>query len=575
MKALPTLLAASALATVAGAQTVHLNEIYASHSGTDDQEYIELIGTPGMSLDGIVVGIVEGDAGSSCAFCLDRAWDLSGMVMPASGYFVLGNSGVTPLDLDIGASNIIENGTETFYLISTNDPAAILALVGTTVDAGGGQSILPNFGTILDAVGMTDGGASDVVFDGAPAVGPDGSFLPAGIYRGGDWPSCWCFDAFLDFDDVANADQPRTPGAPNSACAESVAINELYVSHAGSDDQEYVELIGPAGKSLDGYLVLVIEGDGSSAFGTADRVWDLTGTTIPASGYFMLADTAVVPNDFDLGASNAIENGTETFLLVRSDDPAAVSALLGTDVDSDDDGNTDLAALAGVCVSTVDAVGMTDGGSGDIVYDGAPAVGPDGSFLPAGIYRGGDWPNDWCLTAFLDFDDVANAYVPRTPGAMNMPCVTPPTTFCFGDGSGTPCPCGNDAPGQTGCLNRNGLGCELSVDGFNAVSFDTVVLSAADAIPNDFGLYVQADNIIPPPPFGDGLRCVGFNMIRLELVVSDATGASSTSVSISAAGGVAAGDVKEYQFWYRDNANLGPCQSGFNTSNGVEIVWGP
>ena len=91
---------------------VYLNEIYASHAGTDDQEMIELIGTPGMSLDGYAVAIVEGQDPSDGI--LDGLWDLSGYAMPGDGYFVLGNTAVTTLDLDIGADNIIENGTETF-----------------------------------------------------------------------------------------------------------------------------------------------------------------------------------------------------------------------------------------------------------------------------------------------------------------------------------------------------------------------------------------------------------------------------------------------------------------------------
>ena len=56
------------------------------------------------------------------------------------------------------------------------------------------------------------------MFDGAEIVGPDGeSFSPPGIYRAEDFPGVWC-DGFLDFDDVANANEPRTPGAANGEC---------------------------------------------------------------------------------------------------------------------------------------------------------------------------------------------------------------------------------------------------------------------------------------------------------------------------------------------------------------------
>ena len=203
-------------------------------------------------------------------------------------------------------------------------------------------------------------------------------------------------------------------------------LNEIYASHAGTDDMEFIELVGPPGASLDAHAVLIVEGDSSNP-GTLDRVWDLSGLSIPASGYFVLGDTAVSPNDYDLGASNTIENGTETFYLVQSCDIAGLTALIGTDIDPDGD----LITLIPTLATIVDIIAMVDGGfgSGDLVYDGAATVGPDGTFLPAGIFRGGDYPSGWC-DSFLDFDDVANLDLPRTPGAANGVCPLPCTDDC-------------------------------------------------------------------------------------------------------------------------------------------------
>ncbi|MDF1836916.1 MAG: hypothetical protein P1V35_03525, partial [Planctomycetota bacterium] len=125
------------LAGAAQAQNIHFNEIYASHSGVDTQEFIELVGTPGMSLNGIVVCVVEGQGGGQGI--LDRVWDLSGLTMPADGYFVMGNVTVANMDYDLangphttgGASDNIENGTETFYLLSIPNPLDIADLENT------------------------------------------------------------------------------------------------------------------------------------------------------------------------------------------------------------------------------------------------------------------------------------------------------------------------------------------------------------------------------------------------------------------------------------------------------------
>lgn len=119
------------LVAPATAQEFALNEIYASHDGTDDMEYVEIVGPAGASLDGFMILVVEGDGNSSLLGGIDTVVDLSGNVMPADGYFVAGNTAVSNLDVDIGASNIIENGTETFYLIQTQDTAAVAALEET------------------------------------------------------------------------------------------------------------------------------------------------------------------------------------------------------------------------------------------------------------------------------------------------------------------------------------------------------------------------------------------------------------------------------------------------------------
>ncbi len=209
------LIAPSALAGGGNPSSVFLNEVYASHAGTDDLEMIELVGTPNASLSGYVVCVVEGEG--TGAGTLDRAWDLTGFTVPADGFFVLGDTAEPALDLDIGASNRIENGTETFLLIHSGAPAAVVALLNTNVDAGGGNTTLGALGTICDAVALVDPGwlsGSESIYDGATVVGPDGSNLPAGAFRSGDHPGKWSTE-FLDFDDVVNANRPRTPGAPN------------------------------------------------------------------------------------------------------------------------------------------------------------------------------------------------------------------------------------------------------------------------------------------------------------------------------------------------------------------------
>lgn len=163
-----------ALAPTAGAATppVVINEVLASHTGTDDTEFIELYGPPGTSLDGVSIVVVEGDAGASQG-AIDRRLDLGAAdVIGDNGFFLVGNPagladyGVTP---DVAITNdYLENSSLTVALVQT------ATISGTAVS---GAEVA------LDAVGLTDGGASDAFYLGATVIGPDGSFFPAGARR--------------------------------------------------------------------------------------------------------------------------------------------------------------------------------------------------------------------------------------------------------------------------------------------------------------------------------------------------------------------------------------------------------
>lgn len=160
----------------------------------------------------------------------------------------------------------------------------------------------------------------------------------------------------------------------------------------------------------------------------------------------------------------------------------------------------------------------------------------------------------------------------------------PGSGYCFGDpGSGTPCPCDNDNDGSvpgSGC--DNGVfpsGAQLTGSGEASLLADSLVLSTTGLEPGNSGLYFQADNDLSPGSvWGDGLRCAGGNLKRLQVRFADGSGASSTTIAIAAkAGNVVAGSIKRYQCWYRTTSNP-PCGAGsgeFNATNGYAVAWGP
>jgi hypothetical protein len=100
-------------------------------------------------------------------------------------------------------------------------------------------------------------------------------------------------------------------------------------------------------------------------------------------------------------------------------------------------------------------------------------------------------------------------------------------------------------------------------------------------MPNSSALYFQGTTQVgvgAGAVFGDGLRCAGGVVSRLG-TKTNAAGTSSYPVGVDLPihikGNCAAGDVRNYQVWFR-NADPTFCTiSTFNLSNGLTTTWTP
>ena len=181
-----------------------------------------------------------------------------------------------------------------------------------------------------------------------------------------------------------------------------------------------------------------------------------------------------------------------------------------------------------------------------------------------GFETGDQWLNDG-TGPFIDDLEVVD--------------ITPPpyTPKCLGDGSGTPCPCGNTGAAGAGCANSTGQGALLLPIGSVSVAAGDLELTATHLRPFHFGTYLQGNNSLNGGngvAFGDGLRCAGGSVVRLQQVMAQADGSSFTTIDIATKGGVSPGDTRTYQLWYRDPF-FSPCGTNFNLTNGVELTWVP
>jgi len=175
-----------------------------------------------------------------------------------------------------------------------------------------------------------------------------------------------------------------------------------------------------------------------------------------------------------------------------------------------------------------------------------------------------------------NFSAAASLYGTFTITESGTSCGPTATAYCFGDGSGTPCPCGNSGAAGNGCASSvNANGANLAASGVPSISNDTFVLLGT-GMPNSSALYYQGTGQTSVA-FGDGLRCVSGQIRRLG-TKSNQNGSSQYPAagdqSISIRGANSAGDVRNYQVWYRNAAAF--CTAAtFNLSNGVQITWTP
>ncbi len=157
--------------------------------------------------------------------------------------------------------------------------------------------------------------------------------------------------------------------------------------------------------------------------------------------------------------------------------------------------------------------------------------------------------------------------------------------FCFGDGSAGQCPCTPPQSGQIGrgCPNSfNAAGASLgatSTVGGNTLLFLANIGGNSAA----FGLMLKGNGAyLPGSPNGDGLLCVGGQLVRFGGHNAGTYGAilgnwsypnSVQTTSVSAATNQLPGQDAYYQLYYRNVAPNFCNPSTTNWSNAFGVAW--
>lgn len=288
--------------------------------------------------------------------------------------------------------------------------------------------------------------------------------------------------------------------------------------------------------------------------------------------------------------------------------PNGTPSIVAVWEDPDDDWNPDDAVLVRTQASAVDNVDTDVFNTTNLV----PPVVVHGSFFVGVVVAHG--PNQypipidmsypatarswWAGNATADFDLAnlqANTMTPQDIGASMSPIAAfllrvgaAPATgsydFCHSGVANFSCSangagCANGFYGH-GCANSaNPSGATLAAIGSTNVLSDSARLLASSLPPFAPALFFQGTSPgAIAVPFGDGMRCVAGQVIRLGTRAANAQGNVSYGYGVGGdlpvheRGLVGAPGWRSYQVWYRNAASF--CSNAtFNLTNGLALEW--
>ncbi|EKE43946.1 putative endonuclease/exonuclease/phosphatase [Oceaniovalibus guishaninsula JLT2003] len=348
------------------------------------------------SADDLSRGIASGPVGTGGVYAVEVGLgDYGLLIQPGGSDFT---PGTVTLTLETGPSALSDVVVAYELLVRNDQPRANSFDLAYSVDGGAFTRIAPFITTEApDADGLRN-----FVFNVT---------IPQDIAAGSTLVLQWTGDDVRGGGarDEVGLDNIRVDGLETDAPpAPGIVINEVLASTTGADS-EYIELYGTPGASLAGLSLIEVEAADGLA-GAIDFRFDFADDAVLGDNGFLLLANAMAQATYGVTANvtldDSLENSAVTYALVRTD------SLSGDDVTGAE--------------TVIDTVASDDGAAGNTFYFGAPVVGPDGTFFPAGLGR---------ITDGLDTDSASDF---RILSFGNDPAVNTPTagTGLGGGGGG-------------------------------------------------------------------------------------------------------------------------------------------
>ena len=263
-----------------------------------------------------------------------------------------------------------------------------------------------------------------------------------------------------------------------------------------------------------------------------------------------------LPDVCELAAGAADTYGTTQFSISCSPDGIPDSCQLADDCDGD--GTPDYCEIVAGAADSYGLLGISVSCKPDGVPDSCqPVTDCDSDGTPDVCELASGSGSDCNGNARLDNCDIAVGFsVDLNGNGIPDECECDSSNFCI------PLP------------NSTGQPAQISLIGTPSLSLNNATLRCTQLPPTTSGLFFfGTGSLNPGNPFGNGRLCISGSIRRLPLtqavagVVNQAQNFGSTPYA-----GIQAGDVRFFQFWYRNTAAGG---AGFNLSDGIRVTFCP